>query len=84
MLALCVSVRPGPATLEREEHAADLLALVRDECRGCKDVPRLLAAASCLSNLAGASGPVRRGALTALLNMVRGSRLMWSPTALWT
>lgn len=44
-----------------------LLELVREEVKGCTDVPRLHAAAGVLCQLAGGTEPVRSGALRSAL-----------------
>lgn len=44
-----------------------MLELVREEVRGCTDVPRLHAAAGVLCQLAGGTEPVRSGALRSAL-----------------
>lgn len=68
--------------------ALQLLELVREEVKGCTDVPRLHAAAGVLCQLASLEEPVRSGALRAALGMlgnrypkVREGAVWGGPTA---
>lgn len=59
-----------------------LLELVREEAKGCTDVPRLHAAAGVLCQLAGLEEPVRSGALRSALIMLanRYPKVGWAAT----
>ncbi len=62
-------------TLIRVGHGPGvLLGLVVAEARQCRDMARLLAAATCLCHLVAGGGDAQQGALLALLNML-ASRL---------